>query len=101
VVTPDGRYAGSPDGIRLMHYAKDSKSIPIDTSSDLFHTPGLVAQLLRREKDNVDDSHNLYFLGSKTTKNLVFMRLYRKYERLKSASNPFIINTWPYVQNLR
>ena len=46
MVTPDGRYAGSPDGIKLMHYAKDNKSIPIDTSSDPFYTPGLVAQLL-------------------------------------------------------
>ena len=36
-------------------------------------------------------SHNLYFLGSKTTKNLVFIRLYRKYERLKNASNSFTI----------
>jgi len=36
--------------------------------------------------------HSLYFLGNKTTKNLLFIGLYRKYERLENASNPFIIN---------
>ncbi len=46
VVTPDGRFDGSPDGIKLMHYVKDNRSIPIDPSSDPFYTPGLVAQLL-------------------------------------------------------
>ena len=46
VVAPDGRFDGSPDGIKLLHYAKGNKSISIDTSSDPFYTPGLVAQLL-------------------------------------------------------
>jgi len=47
VVASDGRFDGSPDGIKLMYYAKDNNSIPIDTSSDPFYTPDLVAQLLK------------------------------------------------------
>ena len=39
-----------------------------------------------------DLNHDLYFLGNMTTKNPVFMGLYRKCERLKKASNPFIIS---------
>ncbi len=33
----------SPGGIRLLHYVRDNKPILIDTSSDPFYTPGLVA----------------------------------------------------------
>ena len=51
VVAPDGCYEGSPDGIKLLHYAKDNKSIPIDTSSDPFYTPGLVVQLLNPDPE--------------------------------------------------
>ena len=36
--------------------------------------------------------YDLHFLGNKATKNLVFMGFYRKYERLKNASNPVIIS---------
>ena len=36
--------------------------------------------------------YNLYFLGNTTTKNSVFMGLYRKCKRLKKASNPLIIS---------
>ena len=46
VTTPDGRFDGSPDGIELLHYAKDNKSIPLDALFDRFYTPGLVAQVM-------------------------------------------------------
>jgi len=46
VTTPDGRFDGSPDGIKLLHYAKDNKSIPLDSLFDRFYTPNLVAQVM-------------------------------------------------------
>jgi len=49
-VTPDGRFDGSPDGINLLHYAKDNKSIPLDALFDKFYTPGLVAQVMSGEE---------------------------------------------------
>jgi len=46
VVTPDGRFDGSPDGIQLLHYAKDNKSILLDALFERLYTPRLVAQVL-------------------------------------------------------
>ena len=50
VVTPDGRFDGSPDGVKLLHYAKDNKSIPLDSLFEKFYTPGLVAQVMSGEE---------------------------------------------------
>lgn len=49
VVTPDGRFDGSPNGMKLLHYAKDNQSIPLDALFDRFYTPNLVAQVLSGE----------------------------------------------------
>jgi len=49
-VTSDGRFDGSPDGIQLLHYARDNKSIPLDALFDRFYTPKLVAQVLSGEE---------------------------------------------------
>ena len=50
VVTPDGRFDGSPDGIEYLHYAKDNKSIPLDALFEHFYTPNLVAQVMSGEE---------------------------------------------------
>ena len=49
IVTPDGRFDGSPGGIKLLHYAKDNRSIPLDALFDRFYTPNLVARVLSGE----------------------------------------------------
>ncbi|MFC1714746.1 caspase family protein [Candidatus Poribacteria bacterium] len=48
--TPDGRFDGSSDAIKLLHYAKDNKSIPLESLFDKFYTPGLVAQVMSGEE---------------------------------------------------
>lgn len=44
--TPDGRFDGSPDGIKLLHYVQDNKAIPLD---EQFYTPKLLQRVLARE----------------------------------------------------
>ncbi len=50
VATPDGRFDGSPDGTKYLHYKKDNKSIPLDALFDKFYTPNLVAKVLSGEE---------------------------------------------------
>jgi hypothetical protein len=49
VVTPDGRFDGSPAGMKLMHFAQNNQSISLDALFDRFYTPSLVAQVLSGE----------------------------------------------------
>ena len=56
-VTPDGRFDGSADGMDLMHFAQDNRSIPLDALFERFYTPNLVARVLsgeREEKPQMD-----------------------------------------------
>lgn len=46
VFAPDGRFDGSADGIKLLHYMKDNKPVLIDLSSDPLYTPNLVTHAL-------------------------------------------------------
>jgi WD40 repeat protein len=47
--TPDGRFDGSPDGIKLLHYVQDNKAIPLDSVLEQFYTPKLLQRVLARE----------------------------------------------------
>lgn len=46
VSTMDGRFDGSSEGIKLLYYVKNNKSIPFDSLFDRFYTPNLVANVL-------------------------------------------------------
>lgn len=45
-VTPDGRFDGSPDGMKLMHYVQNNQPIPLDAFFEQFYTPKLLARVL-------------------------------------------------------
>jgi hypothetical protein len=45
-VTPDGRFDGSPDGMRLMHYVQDGHILPLEAFFEKFYTPKLLEQVL-------------------------------------------------------
>ena len=49
VITPNGRFDGSPNGIRFPYHAKENKLIPLDALFDRFYTPNLVARVLSSE----------------------------------------------------
>jgi hypothetical protein len=53
VVTPDGRFDGSPNGIKLIHYVQNNSSIPLDSFFDSFYTPQLFARVLSKEPDQL------------------------------------------------
>ena len=61
----------------------------LSTETELAHLIGL-HQFFDQSAAHLH--YDLHFLGNKATKNLVFMGFYRKYERLKNASNPVIIS---------
>jgi len=46
VSAPDGRFDGTPDGIKLLHYAKENKSIPLDSLFERFYTPNLITHVI-------------------------------------------------------
>jgi len=46
VVTPDGRFDGSQDGMKQLHYVKGMDVIPLESRFEQFYTPGLLAQVL-------------------------------------------------------
>ena len=49
VVTPDGRFDGSPDGLKLISYVQDNKLIPLDSFFEQFYTPKLLQKVYARE----------------------------------------------------
>lgn len=49
VVAPDGRFNGSPDGIKLISYVQDNKLLPLDSFFEKFFTPKLLQQVYARE----------------------------------------------------
>ncbi|MBC7931421.1 MAG: PD40 domain-containing protein [Rubrivivax sp.] len=48
VAAPDGRFDGSPEGIKLISYVQDNKLIPLDSFFEQFYTPKLFAQATSR-----------------------------------------------------
>ena len=51
VVTPDGRFDGSPEGMKLMHYVQDNQVIPLEAFFEQFYTPKLLARVLSGEAE--------------------------------------------------
>ena len=49
VATPDGRFDGTAEGIKLIHYVQDNKPIPLDAFFEQFYTPKLLQRVLARE----------------------------------------------------
>lgn len=45
VTTSDGRFDGSIQGLKLLHYVEDNKPIPLDRFSETLHIPKLLQQL--------------------------------------------------------
>jgi WD40 repeat protein len=46
VTTPDGRFDGSPEGMKLLHYVQNNKAIPLDSFFEQFYAPKLLAQVI-------------------------------------------------------
>ncbi|MFH0992128.1 MAG: caspase family protein [bacterium] len=46
VITPDGRFDGSKEGMKLIHYVQKNQIIPLDALFEQFYTPKLLAQVL-------------------------------------------------------
>lgn len=55
MVAPDGRFDGTENGMRRMHYARGLETIGLDAFFDLFYTPGLSGQQLMRAPYNGPD----------------------------------------------
>lgn len=64
LVTPAGRFDGSPDGIKLISYIQENKILPLDSFFEQFFTPNLLQKVYAREplpavKANVDFSKRI------------------------------------------
>ena len=46
VATPDGRFDGSPGGLKQMHYVQGRESIPLEQLYEGFYTPNLLAEVM-------------------------------------------------------
>jgi WD40 repeat protein len=62
VVTPDGRYDGSPDAFKRLYYVKGVEVVSLDALFEKFYTPGLYGMLINgtppspiEDKDNIDN----------------------------------------------
>jgi len=49
VVTPDGRFDGSPEGLKLVSYIQDNKVFPLESFFEQFYTPKLLQRVYARE----------------------------------------------------
>lgn len=49
VVTPDGHFDGSPEGMKLIRYVQEHQLIPLDSFFEQFFTPKLLQRVYRRE----------------------------------------------------
>jgi WD40 repeat protein len=47
IVTPDGRYDGSPGGLKHLRWVGGVKSYPVETLAKRFYTPNLLASIYR------------------------------------------------------
>jgi hypothetical protein len=46
VSTPDGRFDGSPGGLKQMHYVQGRESIPLEQLYEGFYTPNLLSEVM-------------------------------------------------------
>jgi len=49
VVTPDGRFDGSLDGMKLISYVQDNKLLPLDSFFEQFYSPKLLQKVYARQ----------------------------------------------------
>jgi WD40 repeat protein len=56
ITTPDGRFDGTTEGIKLLHYVQDNKPIPLDSFFEKFYTPKLWQQVVAREKVPINNA---------------------------------------------
>ena len=49
VVTPDGRFDGSPEGMAQLHYVQGMKTFTLAETADPNYTPGLLTQIFNEE----------------------------------------------------
>ncbi|MFH0992113.1 MAG: caspase family protein [bacterium] len=50
VVTPDGRFDASANGMKLLHYVQGMEVLPLESFFEQFYTPNLFARVLSGEK---------------------------------------------------
>ncbi len=50
IITPDGRFDGTPEGLKLLHYVKGMEIIPLESTFEKFYTPNLLARVMAGEK---------------------------------------------------
>ncbi|MFH1001020.1 MAG: caspase family protein, partial [Bacteroidota bacterium] len=51
VVSPNGRFDGTQDAIKLLHFVKGMEIIPLESFYEQYYTPGLTAMTLFGEKE--------------------------------------------------
>ena len=49
IITPDGHFDGSPEGMKLIHYVQNNQPIPLDSFFEQFYTPKLLTRVLSGE----------------------------------------------------
>jgi len=49
-VTPDGRFDGTQDGLRSLHWVQDRQVIPLDAFHESYYTPKLLASIWAGER---------------------------------------------------
>ncbi len=60
LLTPDGRFDGSKDGLKQLYYLKGQEIIPLEQLYEGFYTPGLIKQVLDGEgSDGGQDIKNI------------------------------------------
>lgn len=50
-VAPDGRFDGTSEGMKKMHFVQNLNSIPLDALFEKFYTPDLLKQVLKGDKE--------------------------------------------------
>ncbi|MBI2445794.1 caspase family protein [Candidatus Micrarchaeota archaeon] len=53
VFAPDGRFDGSQNGMKLIHYVQNNESLPLGSFFDQFYTPQLFARILSGESSQL------------------------------------------------
>ena len=55
VITPDGRFDGSPEAMSLMHYVVGLETIELDQLKERYYEPGVLAKVMGFNKDPLRD----------------------------------------------
>ena len=55
VTTPDGRFDGSENGMKMLYYVKGLDIIPLESMFEKFYTPGLLARVIAGEQFEAPD----------------------------------------------